>query len=234
MADERIKIVVAEGAEDRGLLRFVLEGEGFDVVAEATTPADLVRAAGTEQPDVVVLSEAIGSGAIAMTRAASPSARIILVSPEEPADVDVDGWVATPQVVRGLGIAVLRACAGSGRSVTDSASDASVRPAWVGRVRKDPATLRAILATSTRGVEERPSITALQRRSAGSRRHPSMFGRREEPAAELDPLVLPELEFPAEPQAVQIEFEEIAIDPAPAPGAEVAEHPLRHAHPHKR
>lgn len=185
MADERIKIVVAEGAEERGLLRFVLEGEGFDVVAEAATRADLVRAAGTEQPDVVVLDDAIGSGAIAMTRAASPSAKVILVSPEEHADLEVDGWVALPQVLRGLGIAVLRACTSRGPTATETATESVVRPDWVNRGRKDPATLREILATgSTRRVEERSSITALRRRSAGSRLHPSMLRRREKPLDE--------------------------------------------------
>lgn len=184
MAEERIKIVVAEGADERGMLRVVLEGEGFDVVAEAATRADLVRAAGAEQPDVVVLDEAIGSGAIAMTRAASPSAKVIVVSPEEPADLDVDGWVALPQVIRGLGIAVLRACAPPGGPGQESAAESVVPPAIVDRVRKDAATLREILAGSKRRGEERPSVTALDRPSAGSRLHPSMMPRPEEPAAD--------------------------------------------------
>lgn len=252
MADERIKIVVAEGgAEDPGLLRFVLEGEGFEVVAEVATAADLVRAAGTEQPDVVVLDEAIGRSAIAMTRAASPSAKVILVSPEEHADVDVDGWVALPHVVRGLGIAVLRACASPGTLATEPATDAFVRPEWVDRIRKDPATLREILASgSKRGVEDQPSISALQRRSAGSRLHPSMLRRREKPAAGLDALakgVLPSeppIEPEAEPQGVQPEIEQIAVTTDPTsshrepewtePDDRVSGPPGRRAHPHKR
>ncbi|HEV8563476.1 MAG TPA: hypothetical protein VGR41_01020 [Actinomycetota bacterium] len=169
------------------MLRLVLEGEGFDVVAEAATRADLVRAAGAEQPDVVVLDEAIGSGAIAMTRAVSPSAKVIVVSPEEPAGLDVDGWVALPQVIRGFGIAVLRACAPPGGPGQESATESFVGPAWVDRVKKDAATLREILsAGSKRGGEERPSVTALRWPTAGFRLHPSMMPRREEPAAEPD------------------------------------------------
>ena len=52
----RIRIVVGEGrTAQRGLLRFVLEGEGFDVVGEAAGSADLSGVIDQQRPDVVVL-----------------------------------------------------------------------------------------------------------------------------------------------------------------------------------
>src|SRR6185503_14053596 len=48
----RIRIVVGEGrTAQRGLLRFVLEGEGFDVVGEARGSADLSSAIEAQRPD---------------------------------------------------------------------------------------------------------------------------------------------------------------------------------------
>jgi two-component system, chemotaxis family, chemotaxis protein CheY len=214
--DEQIKIVVAEGAEDRGLLRFVLEGEGFEVVAEVTNGAELVRVAEAEQPDVVVLDEAIGSNAISMTRAVSPSAKVVLVSNEERAEAGVDGWVAQPLVVRNLGIAVLRACAIEPTARPSATTETFVRPEWVDRVRKDPATLRGMLAgTGDRPVAERPSITAMQRRAA-SRSHPSAPGDRGDPLPDAGAAV--------------------ASGGAPrnARAAERSGPSRRHAHPHKR
>jgi hypothetical protein len=79
---DRVEVVVGEGDPSRrGLLRFVLDGEGFAVVAEATTTVELVHALAVHRPDVVVLDDGIGATAIAVTREMIPSAKVVLVWP---------------------------------------------------------------------------------------------------------------------------------------------------------
>ena len=76
----RIGVVVGEGDRARkGLLRFVLEGEGFLVLAEASTSVELVQALAVHRPDAVVLDDAIGSIAVVLTREMRPDAKVVLV-----------------------------------------------------------------------------------------------------------------------------------------------------------
>ncbi len=64
-----VRVVVAEGPSTRkGLLRFVLEGEGYDVVGDAATSAELARVVALHRPDVVVMDDGIGAMAVAMIR----------------------------------------------------------------------------------------------------------------------------------------------------------------------
>ena len=107
----RIGVVVGEGHPvRRGLLRFVLEGEGFLVLADATTPVELVQALAVHRPDAVVLDDAIGSTAVVLTREMSPDAKIVLVWPPDLAPINGDATVDPSQVLRELGPAVERAC----------------------------------------------------------------------------------------------------------------------------
>ena len=70
----RVRIVVGEGrAAQQGLLRFVLEGEGFDVVGEAKGVADLSGEIEANQPDVVVLDDGIGVMAVSMVHEVAPA-----------------------------------------------------------------------------------------------------------------------------------------------------------------
>ena len=56
MEQQRIRVVVGEGrAQRQGLLSFVLEGEGMQVVATATTCAELAATLVEHRPDVVVI-----------------------------------------------------------------------------------------------------------------------------------------------------------------------------------
>ena len=57
-----------------GFLRFVLESEGYDVVAQASSAAELARVLAVHRPDVVVLDDGIGATAVQMTHDVSPSA----------------------------------------------------------------------------------------------------------------------------------------------------------------
>jgi len=107
----RIGVVVGEGNRARkGLLRFVLEGEGFLVLAEASTPVELVQALAVHRPDAVVLDDAIGSIAVVLTREMSPDARVVLVWPPDLTPINGDATVDPTQVLRELGPAVEHAC----------------------------------------------------------------------------------------------------------------------------
>lgn len=163
----------------QGLLRFVLEGEGFEVARETRTIADLAIAIADEQPDVVVLDDGIGVVAVSMVHEALPRTKVVLVWPSAVVPIGGDARVEPSRVLKDLGPAVRHvAPVGVGAGVTETFD----RPEWIDKVRKDPATLRDKLAG--RGADaKRPSVTQLQQR--GRRLHP--VGRRrpevEEPAS---------------------------------------------------
>lgn len=107
----RIGVVVGEGNRARkGLLRFVLEGEGFLVLAEASTAVELVQALAVHRPDAVVLDDAIGSIAVALTREMRPDAKVVLVWPSDLTPINGDATVDPTEVLRELGPAVEHAC----------------------------------------------------------------------------------------------------------------------------
>jgi hypothetical protein len=170
----RIRIVVGEGrTAQRGLLRFVLEGEGFDVVGEAKGSADLSSAIEAQRPDVVVLDDGIGVTAVSMVHELDPHAKVVLVWPSFVVPIGGDARVEPAKILRDLGPAVEHVM-GVAAGLT-----AFERPDWIDKVRKDPATLRDKLllagaAGTTAAATKRPSVTSLQKR--GKRLHPT--GRR--------------------------------------------------------
>jgi hypothetical protein len=107
----RIGVVVGEGHPVRkGLLRFVLEGEGFLVLADASTAVELVQALAVHRPEAVVLDDAIGTTAVVLAREMCPDAKIVLVWPSDVSPITGDATVDPTQVLRELGPAVERAC----------------------------------------------------------------------------------------------------------------------------
>jgi hypothetical protein len=172
-------VAVAEGArKHRGLIRFLLEGEGFEVVASASSRAGLIRDAGAERPDVVVLDEVVGARSLEPIRTAFPEAPIVVVSPIEPAEHSADAWVGLLDVIRDLGPTVRHLAGLEGRSPETSAEPRAL-PGWVERVRKDPARLRELLAERKEEAgtpEPAPSAPTL---------HPSVarYARGAEPVA---------------------------------------------------
>ncbi len=107
----RVGVVVGEGHPvRRGLLRFVLEGEGFVVLADASTAVELVQALAVHRPEAVILDDAIGSTAVVLTREMCPDAKMILVWPSDLSPINGDATVDPTQVLRELGPAVERAC----------------------------------------------------------------------------------------------------------------------------
>jgi hypothetical protein len=164
MGQRNVRVVVGQGDPERqGFLRTVLEDDGLDVVGEAGTTSHLARLLTDERPDVVVLDDSIGVAAVQVTAEIVPSAKIVVVWPSavmpiagairvEPSDVlsTLAGTVALAAGVGGLG--------------------GIDRPEWIEKIRKDPTTLREMLAARG-GVPTRPSVTELQRR--GNRLHPA-------------------------------------------------------------
>ncbi len=104
MSQRRARIVVAEGASPRkGLLRFVLEGEGYDVVGEASTTSELASQLEAHRPDVVVMDDGIGVVAVGMVHEVAPSAKVILIWPEAVVPIGGDARVEPSAVLRKLG-----------------------------------------------------------------------------------------------------------------------------------
>jgi hypothetical protein len=162
----RVRIVVGEGrTAQQGLLRFVLEGEGFDVVGEAKGAAALSGVIEANEPDVVVLDDGIGVMAVSMVHEVAPHAKIVLVWPSAVVPIGGDARVEPAKILRDLGPAIEHVMA----PVT-ALTETFERPGWIDKVRKDPATLRSKLA-GTKETTKRPSVTRLQRRS--KRLHPT-------------------------------------------------------------
>jgi hypothetical protein len=185
----RIRVVVGEGrTAQRGLLRFVLEGEGFDVVGEAEGSADLSGVIEQQRPDVVVLDDGIGVMAVPMVHEVAPDTKIVLVWPAAVVPIGGDARVEPAKILKDLGPAVQHVAAAA-VGLTESLE----QPEWIARVRKDPATLRAkLVGTAAAAAAARPSVTRLQR---GTRRRLHPIPRRsktsgQEPREEVIPVPL--------------------------------------------
>ena len=175
-----VRVVVGEGHPARkGLLRFVLEGDGYDVVGSATSSSELARMIADTQPDVVVLDDGIGATAVQMSREIAPAAKIVLVWPGAVVPIGGDARVEPSQVLRQLGTTVAQV------ALPIATVSTLQQPEWVERVRKDPATLRDMLAAKGGMPRTRPSVTELQRR--GQRLHPSTEPAPEVAAADAEP-----------------------------------------------
>ena len=161
----RVRIVVGEGrTAQQGLLRFVLEGEGFDVVGEAQGAADLPHVIEENEPDVVVLDDGIGVMAVSMVHEVAPQAKIVLVWPAAVVPIGGDARVEPAKILNDLGAAVTHVMA-----PVAALTDTFEPPPWVAKVRKDPVVLRGLLAA--KAMRKSASVTRLQRRS--KRLHPT-------------------------------------------------------------
>src|SRR5438132_862433 len=104
MSTQRIRVVVGEGhAQRAGLLKFVLEGEGFDVAAVATTVPELARHLTDDRPDVVVLDDGLGTTVVSMVHRLLPAVKIVLVWPRGLLAIGGDASVEPSDVLRDLG-----------------------------------------------------------------------------------------------------------------------------------
>jgi hypothetical protein len=166
MTGRDLRVVIGEAESSRsGLLRFILEGEGFSVAAEADTVADLSDAIAEHHPDVVVLDDALGVAGVAISRSIAPAAKVVVVWPAAVQAVGADARVEPITILRELGPTVHRVAGGI---VDADVTETFRRPDWIGKVRKDPAKLREILANG-RPTPPGPSVTELQ--AANRRNH---------------------------------------------------------------
>ena len=104
--------VVADGRPlGRNLVRFLLEEHGYDVVAEAATAFDTVRAASEHRPDLIVVHENCVAPesrfGIARVRGASPTSRIVVVVGRRAAVHAAYGGAADAIVEEGPGLQAL-------------------------------------------------------------------------------------------------------------------------------
>ncbi|MEP6973270.1 MAG: hypothetical protein ABI869_03890 [Actinomycetota bacterium] len=115
MTKRRVRVMVGEGQTARkGLLRFVLENEGYDVVAEATSTLELAQRLAIHRPDVVVLDEGIDASAVGMMREVLPSAKVILVWPRGVTAIGSDARLEPSEVMTSLGSTVGRVMGAGG------------------------------------------------------------------------------------------------------------------------
>jgi hypothetical protein len=109
MGEQRVRVMVGEGQTTRkGLLRFVLENEGYDVVAEATSTLELAQRLVIHRPDVVVVDDGIDASAVGMMREVLPSAKVVLVWPRGVTAVGADARLEPSEVMTSLGSTVGR------------------------------------------------------------------------------------------------------------------------------
>jgi hypothetical protein len=113
MSERRVRVLIGEGRSTRkGLLRFVLENEGCDVVAEAGSTLELAQQLAVHRPDVVVLDDGIDASAVGMMREVLPSAKVILVWPRGVTAVGADARLEPSEVMTSLGSTVARVSRG--------------------------------------------------------------------------------------------------------------------------
>ena len=145
MNAQQVRIVVGEGrSSQQGLLRFVLDGEGYDVVADAANPAELARVLATHKPDVVVLDDGIGATAVNMVHEMAPAAKVVLVWPGAVAPIGGAAQVPPSQVLQELGPAVAKVSGVAGATAAVAGAEK------VDRAKRDPDALQRTL----RGVGE--------------------------------------------------------------------------------
>ena len=110
----RVQVVLGEAERTDGLLRFILEGEGFDIIGLASDDHELARVLRGARPDVVVLDGGISAAAAVEARERAEGASLVVVWPDGVAAVIAEERVDPSSSISDLGDAVRRA-AGSAK-----------------------------------------------------------------------------------------------------------------------
>jgi hypothetical protein len=105
----RVQVVLGEAERTDGLLRFVLEAEGFDLVGLASNDEELSRVLRGARPAVVVLDGGISAVAALHARESSGGAALVVVWPEGVSSVLAEERVEPNMAIEDLGNAVRRA-----------------------------------------------------------------------------------------------------------------------------
>jgi hypothetical protein len=109
--DRRVQVVLGEAERADGLLRFVLEAEGFDLVGLASSDEELSRVLRGAKPSVVVLDGGISAAAALDARERVDGAALVVVWPDGVSAVLAEERVEPHMVIEDLGDAVRRAAA---------------------------------------------------------------------------------------------------------------------------
>ena len=104
-----MQVVLGEAERTDGLLRFVLEGEGFDIIGLAADDSELTRVLRGARPAVIVLDGGISANAALEARRSSPGASLVVVWPDGVSAVVAEEHVEPDLVISDLGDAVRRA-----------------------------------------------------------------------------------------------------------------------------
>ena len=107
--EQKVQVVLGEAERTDGLLRFVLEGEGFDIVGLASNDQELLRVVTGARPDVVVLDAGISAPAAMEVRTRVNGAPLVVVWPDGVAAVLAEERVDPFDSISDLGDAVRRA-----------------------------------------------------------------------------------------------------------------------------
>jgi hypothetical protein len=105
----RVQVVLGEAERDDGLLRFVLEAEGFDLIGLASSDEELERVLRGARPSVVVLDGGISAAAALRARESLEDAALVVVWPDGISAVLAEERVEPSFVIEDLGDAVRRA-----------------------------------------------------------------------------------------------------------------------------
>jgi hypothetical protein len=106
---QRVQVVLGEAERTDGLLRFVLEGEGFDIIGLASDDQELMRVLRGARPAVIVLDGGISATAALEARRISPRSILVVVWPDGVSAVVAEEHVEPDLVISDLGDAVRRA-----------------------------------------------------------------------------------------------------------------------------
>ena len=104
-----VQVVLGEAERTDGLLRFVLEAEGFDIVGLASDDHELVRVLRGARPAVVVLDGGISASAALEARERSHGAALVVVWPDGVSAAIAEERVDPYEAIADLGDAVRRA-----------------------------------------------------------------------------------------------------------------------------
>ena len=107
--EHRVQVVLGEGERNDGLLRFILEGEGFDIVGLASDDDELARVLRGARPEVMVLDGGISAPAALEARERAKGASLVVVWPDGVAAVIAEERVDPSSSIWELGDAVRRA-----------------------------------------------------------------------------------------------------------------------------
>jgi hypothetical protein len=156
----RIQVVVAEAEPDHGWLRFVLEGEGFDVVGVASNDGELDRVLRGARPSVIVLDAGISVLAARRAKRRAAEAALVVVWPDGVLAPIADACVRPGDVIDRLG-EVVRAAAGAVRG-PEPAIDPAEELALAIRAWRDAEPITAPV-----GLPRRPPASAASPRRRG-------------------------------------------------------------------